>query len=318
MKRIGLPLLALLVVSSAWIAATYPKIGHVTFALAAAAEARAYGLRKESVDIGELRLVTYQGGPPDAKEAIVMLHGYSADKEVWPRFARHLVDDYRVIIPDLAGHGEAGFDTAWDYRAPAQARRVVALLDQLGIEKVHIIGNSMGGLIAAHFALAYPQRTRSVGLIDPAGVTAPQPSDMDRMVAQGRNPFEVSSRAEFDDFYAMTMARPPWLPGFVLAAMAEDYQARQPQLAQIFWKGFHGRDPLDVRLAEIRAPVLLLWGSEDRLIDVSAAEVWAAGLQHEQLVIEDGVGHMPMVEQPARTAEQYRQFLTQAPPLARQ
>jgi pimeloyl-ACP methyl ester carboxylesterase len=146
----------------------------------------------------------------------VLLHGYSADKQVWVRFARPLLDRYEVIIPDLAGHGATGFVPGLDYSGPAQARRVAAMLDTLGIAKAHVAGNSMGGFITAHFALAYPQRTLSAGLIDPAGVNSPEPSDMGKLLAGGRNPFEVNSRAEFDDFYAMTMAQPPWLPGIVI------------------------------------------------------------------------------------------------------
>ena len=313
MKRLSIILLVLLLAGSAWIAASYPRIGALTYRLVADAESRIYGLREEFVDLGEQRMAIYQGGPVDAKGVIVLLHGYSADKDVWPRFARHLLDDYRVIIPDLAGHGATGFDPGWDYSAPAQARRVATLLDRLGIEQAHLAGNSMGGFIAAHFALAYPQRTRSVLLIDPAGVESPQPSDMGRMLAAGRNPFEVSSRKDFDEFYAMTMASPPWLPGFVLAAMAQKYQDRRGELAQIF-RGFYQRDLLDAQLGRIPAPALLLWGREDRLIHVSSAPVWAAGLPNVQLQIEDGIGHMPMVERPAQTAERYRRFLQQLPP----
>jgi abhydrolase domain-containing protein 6 len=307
-KRFGFLLLALVLVGAVWIAATYPAIGELTYTQVGAAEARLYGFRTETVDIGELRISTYQGGPADAKEAIVLLHGYSADKNVWPRFAKYLVKDYRVIIPDLAGHGETGFDEHWDYSAPAQARRVALMLDRLGIEKVHVAGNSMGGFISAHFALAYPARTLSTTMIDPAGVTPPMLSDMQKMLAQGRNPFEVSSREDFDSFYAMTMASPPWLPGFVLAAMAKKYEARRPELAQIF-RGFHEHDQLDSRLAEIQAPALVIWGSEDRLIHVSGAQIWAKGLPHAQLIVEEGIGHMPMVERPAETAQFYRQFL---------
>lgn len=135
---------------------------------------------------------------------------------------------------------------------------------------------------------------------------------MDKLLATGRNPFEVRSRAEFDAFYAMTMAQPPWLPGSVLAAMAEQYQQRRPQLAEIFtW--LRDRDGLDAHLAEITAPTLVLWGDQDRLIHVSAAKVWAAGLPKATLVIREGIGHMPMVEQPAETAAIYRDFLTTLP-----
>lgn len=287
---------------------TWPALGEITYTVVADTEAHLYGLHEEHIDIGEMKLAAWVGGPADARETIVMLHGYSADRNVWPRFARHLLDQYRVIIPDLAGHGETGFDPTWNYSVPAQAARVAAMLDRLGISKVHVIGNSMGGFTAAQFALAYPARTLSVALIDPAGMLSPQPSDMDRMIAQGRNPFEVHSRAEFDAFYAMTMAQPPFLPGFVLAGMAAQYEQRRPELAQIF-ADFHHKNMLDGRLAGIHVPALLIWGREDRLIHVSAVEGWAAGLPQAKVVILDGIGHMPMVERPAETAELYRNFL---------
>lgn len=309
MKRLGWVLVGLFLLGSVAVGATYPAVGDLSFKLGAAAEARVYGLQNKVVSIGEWPVTIYDSGPAAAKQTLVLLHGYSADKEVWPRFARHLLQDYRVIIPDLAGHGETGFKSDADYSTPAQARRVAALMDALGIPKAHIAGNSMGGFIAAHFALAYPDRTLSIALIDPAGVTSPQPSDMEKMLAQGRNPFEVTSRADFNEFYAMTMAQPPWLPDFVLAAMARQYQIRRPELAKIF-SDFSGKDLLDQKLAEIRAPALLIWGGEDRLIHVSSAAVWAAGLPNDQVIIEDGIGHMPMVERPAETAQQYREFLT--------
>lgn len=313
MKRLlALAAAALLLAGGLAIAATYPAIGRWVYEDGGRAEASLYGLHREQLAAGDVRFTVYRGGAGAERETIVLLHGYSADKQVWPRFARHLLDRYQVIIPDLAGHGETGFVPGLDYSAPAQARRVAAMLDGLGIARAHIAGNSMGGFITAHFALAYPERTLSAGLIDAAGVHSPEPSDMGRMLEAGRNPFEVHSRAEFDQFYAMTMAQPPWLPGFVLAAMAERYQQRRPELTEIF-RGFYDRDWLDSRLAEITAPTLVLWGDQDRLIHVSAARVWAAGLPRAKLVIREGIGHMPSVEQPAESAAIYRDFLAQPP-----
>lgn len=111
---------------------------------------------------------------------------------------------------------------------------MAALLDHLGIEKADIVGNSMGGFVAASFARQYPDRTRSVGLIDTAGVTSPHPSDMQRMLDRGRNLFLFTDPARFTDFYAMTMAKSPYVPGFVKDAMAQDYAEREPELAEIY------------------------------------------------------------------------------------
>jgi len=309
MKRL---LLALGVVAVAALAiglGTSATVGRWIYEEGGRAEAQLYGFQLERVTAGDVAFTVYRGGQGAGREAVVLLHGYSADKQVWVRFARHLLDRYEVIIPDLAGHGDTGFVTGLDYSGPAQAQRVAAMLDTLGIAKVHLAGNSMGGFITAHFARQSPQRTLSAGLFDPAGVTSPIPSDMGKLLAIGRNPFEVRSRAEFDAFYAMTMAQPPWLPGSVMAAMSAQYQQRRPALAEIFtW--LRDRDGLDAHLAEITAPPLVLWGDQDRLIHVSAAEVWASGLPKATQVIHQGIGHMPMVEEPAETAAIYRDFLT--------
>ncbi len=267
----------------------YACIGHWLYANATDLEARIYGFSEERVNIGDMELALYRNHNP-GKPAIVMLHGFSADKDVWPRFAKHFVDDYQVIIPDLAGHGDTGFKPGWDYGMPAQAARVMAVLDALDIGQAHISGNSMGGFLTA------------------AGTHFPQPSDMFRMLEQGINPFLIHNQAEFQRFYPMTMAQPPFLPNVVLAAVGNKYIARRDELQTIF-SGFHNSPALDERLPELSVPAMLWWGDQDRLLHVSAVEVWQAGVPQLQTHIFAGIGHMPMVEIPARSARIYREFL---------
>lgn len=295
-----------------WSYQTYPRIGHLLYDADIALEARLYRLRKVLVPIGEMPLSTYQGGPRDATATLVLLHGYSADKSNWLRFARHFSGHYRVIIPDLAGHGESGFRADLDYGIPAQGQRLIRLLDACAVGRVHLVGNSMGGFIAAWLAASCPERVLSLALFDPAGVIAPVPSDMERMLAHGKNPFLVESREDFRQFYAMTMASPPWIPESVLDAMAERYQQRRGELAKIF-QDLRQSPTLEPRLGEIQAPTLLLWGREDRLIHASSALVWAKGIARSEVTIWQGIGHMPMVERPSRTARLYRQFLARHP-----
>lgn len=295
-----------------WTWRTWPRLGHLLYDASMALEARMYHLRKASVPIDEMTIVTYLGGPATAEKTILMLHGYSSDKTIWLRFARHFVDDHRVIIPDQAGHGETGFKAGGGYDIPTQAQRLIQLLDACQVDQVHVIGNSMGGYIAAWLAATYPERVASLALIDPAGLSSPEPSDLERMLAHDSNPFLIHSGAEFAQFYAMTMASPPWVPGVVLAAVAERYQQRRDELAEIF-EDFHGSQPIGSRLHDIHAPALLLWGREDRLIHVSSAQVWAKGIAGLRMEIWDGIGHMPMVERPERTAALYRDFLQTVP-----
>ena len=78
--------------------------------------------------------------------------------------------------------------------------------------------------------------------------------------------------------------------------------------AKIF-ADFHEKDMLDTQLNEIQVPVLLLWGQEDRLIHVSSVDVWKAGINNIQVEVWEGIGHMPMVEVPKKTAALYQNFL---------
>ena len=301
-------LVVALAVFAAWSWLSYPAIGHWLYDWSMAAEAKLYRLHKIVVPINEMTVSTWQGGPYEASSSVLMLHGYSADKNLWLRFARHFVGTYRVIIPDIAGHGETGFKTGGGYDIPVQATRMIQLLDVCGVEKVHVIGNSMGGFMAAWLAANYPDRIASVALIDPAGVTAPEASDLERHLAKGHNPFLIHSREEFQRFYAMTMAQPPWVPGVVLDAVAQRYQQSRDALEEIF-RDFRASPPMEPRLADIKCPALLIWGRKDRLIDVSSVAIWSKGIDDLRVEIREGIGHMPMVEEPSNTARLYREFL---------
>ena len=84
---------------------------------------------------------------------------------------------------------------------------------------------------------------------------------VERLLEKGRNVFQVQNRDDFDEFFSMTMANPPWFPDFILEAVSVKYQEQREQLAQIF-QGYHLQDLLDDSLNDIQKPVLLLWGGE--------------------------------------------------------
>lgn len=287
-------------------------LGARVLAAVTRAEATAYGLRERRVDVGDTTLAVLEGGPADAP-AVVLLHGYTADRVVWIRFAKHLLRDHRVLVPELAGHGASGFTSGTGFSAPAQAERVATVMDRLGIDRAHVAGNSMGGFVAATLALAHPDRVASLMLSDAVGVASPEPSEAELRIREGDNPFLLDDVADFPAFYAMTMARPPYAPGFVRAAIAADYVARREDHEEIFTDLFDVAT-LDDRLGEITAPTLVMWGEQDRLVHPSTAQVWADGILGARIVRYPDAGHMPMLELPRRVATDYRAFLERISP----
>lgn len=285
----------------------YPRWGHVLYKHYLQFEANRCGLSTHKIEIDGIMHHYFSNNAKD-KPMLLLLHGFSADKTVWLRMAKFFVDDYHVIIPDMAGHGHTGFDPSWDYSIPAQAKRMHTLVSHLGGEKIIVAGNSMGGFIAARMMLTYPETIEYCILIDPAGLQSPMPSKMNNLVKAGHNPFLIDTRHDFNAFYKMTMAKRPYLPTIVKDAMASFYAQRKLQLELIFTHFNQREHMLGDKLKPAPCPTLILWGELDELIHVSAAKIWQTQLQCELEVWND-LGHMPMMEAPRRTAKRIQQFL---------
>ncbi|MEM1117537.1 MAG: alpha/beta fold hydrolase [Bacteroidota bacterium] len=241
---------------------------------------------------------------------LVLVHGFGASKDAWLAFAAEIPDGPRILVPDLAGHGdtEAG---PGGYDALRLGDELGAWLDAAAPGPVHVAGSSMGGNVAARLALDRPEAVRSLTLYDPAGVVPPVPSRRDSLAAAGDFVLIPTTRDAFDRLIALSFVEEPDIPGPARDVLAEDYARREPFLRSLL-AGL-GRDPDNVRprLGEIAAPTLLVWGAEDHVIHVSAASVWEAGLPDVTVQILPNVGHAPMMERPAETAADFLSFVRQ-------
>lgn len=240
---------------------------------------------------------------------LVLVHGFGASKDAWLDFVREIPDGPRVLVPDLSGHGDSEADTG-PYDAPRLTVDLGAWLDAVAPGPIHVAGSSMGGNVAALLALDHGA-VRSLTLYDPSGIVPPTPSRRDSLAARGDNILIPTTRDAFDRLIALSFVEEPDIPGPARDVLAEEYARREPFLRSLL-AGL-GRDPDNVRprLGEITAPVLLVWGAEDGVIHVSAADVWAAGLRDVTVQILPDVGHAPMMERPAETAADFLAFVRQ-------
>lgn len=270
------------------------------------------GLSSEQAQVGELRIHYYEGGPADG-ETILMIHGFGANRDNWLRFARHFTARYHVIALDLPGFGESSKPDA-SYDVATQTERVQAFIAALGIDKLHLIGNSMGGHIAALYAARYPQQVLSLALLDNAGVTAPNQSELFQRLERGEsNPLVVRNAADFENLMNFVFVAPPPLPDALKQHFAEQAMANSAHYDKIFAQLRERYVPLEPELPKITAPTLLLWGDRDRVLDVSSIEVMQPLLRKSSVVIMKDCGHAPMIERPEETAKHYQDFLDANP-----
>ena len=273
--------------------------------LAVDAERRRSGLERKEIDLpGGLHYVYLEGGQG---EPLLLLHGFGADKDNFTRVARFLTPKFRVIVPDHIGFGESAHLQDADYAPAAQAARLRALAQALGIKNLHLGGSSMGGHIALTYAALYPAEAKSLWLLDPGGVWSAPESHARKLIREtGRNPLMARNEDEFARIFAFVMSDPPFIPRPMLDVMA---QARIRNFAlegRIFKQT--AADSVEQRITGLATPALIVWGDQDRAISVETAGILQKLMPRSQVVIMPGIGHLPMLERPQQSAADYLRF----------
>jgi pimeloyl-ACP methyl ester carboxylesterase len=243
--------------------------------------------------------------------AIVMIHGFGAAIDWWDEIAPALATDHRVIRIDLIGHGGTAAPAS-GYTIPRQAELVAAVLDRLGVERVTVIGHSMGGEVATALAEKNPARIAAMILIDSpptAGTTFTVMTDAAMTPVLG----ELLSHFETDDAIRRGLAQ-GFAPGF---PVPEKFVADLKQLTYTAFRRAHEDSiayrtakPTNERLAALTPvpPLLALTGTEDAIVPPEH-EKYFAQVPGAKIVMIEGSVHSPMVEKPARTLELIKNFL---------
>lgn len=262
----------------------------------------------------ELHFVHAGDGPP-----LLFLHGVLGSHRVWAQLAAEMSGTHHVVAPDLFGHGGSAKPMA-DYSLGGHAGVVRDLADRLGLGPATLVGHSLGGGIAMEFTYLFPERVRGLVLVASGGL--------------GR---EVN----------LLLRAPTW-PGaeLVLPVMASGFARRQgnalARTLRMFgvkgstdvaeaWHGFEQLADGDSRraflstirsvvgpdgqrvsaaslLPRLHVPTLLVWGDRDRMIPLAHARQAVEQMPDARLVVFEGAGHFPHLDQPERFAELMREF----------
>lgn len=266
------------------------------------------GFKQRNVEVEGLRIEYLEGGKGDV---LVLLHGFSANKDNWIRIGKYLTPYFRVIAPDLPGFGESSLDPDGDYSIGIQVERVKAFIRALGIKSFHLGGSSMGGSIAGAYAAMYPDDLKSLLLISPGGVVSSETSEMYRLIEEEKpNPLIAKSAEDYEYLMDFVFVKKPFIPGPVKKALIQEAIAHEPLYQKIFKQLLSSVDsPLEIVLEGLPVPTLIIWGAQDRVLHVSGAKILESVIPKARVEVIDAVGHLPMIEKPEETAKLYLSFL---------
>ena len=236
---------------------------------------------------------------------VILLHGFPLSSETWNAQQSGLSERWRVIVPDLRGHGKSPApDEA--YSMEAMARDLLALLDSLRIPKAVILGHSMGGYVTLAAAKIAPERFLALGL-----VASQAAADTDE-ARQGR--FKLVEKVRVEGSAAVAAALIPRL--FAPGADAKIVEAARQLILNTPPAGIIGtlqamaaRENTEAVLKNMKVPVLLLAGEHDQIIPLAKSQALAAAVPGATLSVIEKVGHMPMLEDPSRTTAAIGEFL---------
>jgi pimeloyl-ACP methyl ester carboxylesterase len=246
------------------------------------------GGENHSVEVAGHRVHYVVEGPVDGP-AVVLVHGLGGRAEDWRNLAPLLAQaGFHVYMPDLLGFGRSEKPADFSYSVPDEADVVLGFLDALGLKQVDLAGWSMGGAIVQHLAFRHPERVRRLILMDAVGI--------DEKPAWDTRLFTPTTPAELDQLDALLMPHPPKVPAFV----ARDILRVSNQRAWIVHRAMAtmltGRDATNALLPQLKMPVLMVWGAEDRLIPLSQGETMHSLVPQSQLAVIPGCGHLVPVQ----------------------
>jgi 3-oxoadipate enol-lactonase len=253
-----------------------------------------------TVTANGVRLFYEETGAPDAPP-LVLIMGWGGDHTAWAFQVPALAIDHRVIALDNRGAGQSEVPEG-PYTIPGMAADVVGLLDALGVERAHVCGASMGGMIAQELALRHPGRVRTLQL----HCTAPIIDAYGRflidtlLAVKARGDREENVRAVMPWLLCRkTMVeRPDFIRFWIERALTYPYPTGYEGLARQA-DAIRGHDTT-ARLGEIRVPTLLTTGAEDILVPPASSCELHARIPGAELVTIDDAGHLHFIEQMER------------------
>jgi 2-hydroxy-6-oxonona-2,4-dienedioate hydrolase len=274
----------------------------VTFCLATLANAQT---PKETTIFGQKIHYVEAGSGPN----VILLHGLGGSSQGWQFNIGPLAEKFHVYVPDQIGFGKSDKPLV-NYRIRTYVDFLDQFCKQLKIERATLVGNSMGGWIAAAFTAAFPDRVDKLVLVDAAGYAPPK--DFDTRVFFALNPTTRDAMKVLVSkvFYNKAFQTDDMIDAAIAARLAAGDGFTIKSITESI---IRGEDFLDDTVKTIKRPTLIVWGREDGLTPLADAQRFQKDIAGSKLVVFDQCGHVPNLEKPGEFNTAVIKFLSENP-----
>jgi pimeloyl-ACP methyl ester carboxylesterase len=253
--------------------------------------------------------------------AVLFIHGLTSSHRNWAHLVDKLNTDYRVLAPDLFGHG-ASDKMMGDYSLGVHAATLRDLLDRLKIDRATLVGHSFGGGIAMEFCYLFPERVDRLVLVSSGGLgrsvspllraaTVPGAGWLLPLIASGwvRRRVEAAGRALTSAGWRASSDTTEIWRGFTSLADADSRRAFLATTRGVIDPGGQTVSAHEYLPMGIQVPTLVVWGTRDRMIPAWHATTAHQVIADSRVVLFEGAGHFPHLDQPERFAQLLSDFI---------
>jgi len=236
---------------------------------------------------------------------VILLHGLGGSWQSWHFNITALAEKYHVVVPDQIGFGKSDKPFV-NYRIRTYVDFLDQFCKQLKIERATLVGNSMGGWIAAMFTASFPDRVDKLVLEDAAGYAPPK--DFDTRVYWGLNPTTREGMKVLlaKVFYSKAFQTDAFIDQSIAARLAagDGYTINSVTESIV-----RGEDFLDDIAKTIKRPTLIIWGRQDGLVPLAEGERFNKDIAGSKMFVIDQCGHVPNIEKPGEFNAAVLKFL---------
>lgn len=246
------------------------------------------------------------GGNPGTP--LLLVHGLGARSEDWsPMIPALAASGFHVYALDLLGYGRSDHPADADYGITVEEQTVAGFLYAVGLSHADVAGWSMGGWITMKLALDHPELVDRVVIYDSAGLYYQANYDF--------NVFTPNDARGVQRLLALLMPNPPSMPAFIMQDAVRTLQENAWVVRRSVAAMTSGRDLLDFRLYALKQPMLIVWGTEDRLIPPSVGRTMHRLVPGSVLALEPGCGHLAPAQCADPILAETMAFLRAQPPM---
>jgi abhydrolase domain-containing protein 6 len=275
---------------------------------------------QQVVAVGQSQ-VSYLQGRNRNGTCVLLLHGFPGDKEMWLDIIPFLdAAGYKVIAVDLPGFGANFQDETLKYDATTLTKTLKAFSRKVDVGVFHLVGHSVGAVIAASYAYGLPVEVASLTLIEPLGLSSAAESEFDKGMTKGKNSLLISAATAYDALVAFLTVKPPMMPGALKKRRAESWASGRAFYQRVWSELMQGDRAhlLDLLLPEMPVRTMALFGAKSKVVHPMTAKMLERRMEGKDsrvFTVEDS-GHWPMIEKPKEVAEFLITFF-RAPPRTR-